>query len=225
MPLDFGHRAALGREDFLVAPSNQDAVVWIDAWPNWPTSGLVIYGPRASGKTHLAEVWRVSSGAVRLAAREVGLREPPDVLSASRALLVEDVDRGVDETALFHLYNFLMAERGSILLTGSTAPVQWALRLADLRSRLMALPSVAVGQPDDALIEAVMVKHFADRQLRIAPDVIAYVVPRLHRSFDAVRSIVAELDRAALAEGRGVTVPLARRVLQSSGMLSAADDA
>ena len=39
LPLDLGHRPALGREDFLVAPSNQGAVAWIDRWPDWPGPG------------------------------------------------------------------------------------------------------------------------------------------------------------------------------------------
>ncbi len=97
-------------------------------------------------------------------------------------------------------------------------PIRWQVELPDLRSRLLAIPAVAVGAPDDALIEAVMVKQFADRQVRVAPDVVAFLVPRLERSLAAVRRVVAALDEAALAERRAITIPLAKQVLHTLGI-------
>ena len=57
-------------------------------------------------------------------------------------------------------------------------------------------------------------KLFSDRQLRIGPDVVAYVLPRIDRSFAAVHGLVDKLDKAALEGGRAVTVPLVRSVLE-----------
>lgn len=213
MLLDLGHRAALGREDLLVAPSNQDAVAWLDLWPNWPAPALVIYGPEACGKTHLAEVWRTRSHARVLDPRDVVGRDAPALADGASAVVVEYADRVTDERALLHLFNYLAGQGGSLLLTAAAAPVQWPLKLPDLRSRLAALPAIAVGAPDDALIEAVMVKQFSDRQIRVAPDVVAYLVARVERSLAAVRKVVAALDAAALTERRPITVPLARQVL------------
>jgi chromosomal replication initiation ATPase DnaA len=219
MPLDLGHRAALGREDFLVAPSNQDAVAWIDLWPDWPAPGLVIFGPEACGKTHLAEVWRARSGAERRNIADIGGRDAPAILADAPALVIENADRGADERAFLHLFNYLTAEGGSLLLTALAPVSQWRVQLPDLRSRLAALPAVAVRPPDDALIEAVIVKQFADRQVRVAPDVIAYLVPRLERSLAAVRVVISGLDEAALAAQRPITIPLARDVLHRLGLL------
>ncbi len=86
--------------------------------------------------------------------------------------------------------------------------------LPDLASRLTAAPAVEIGPPDDVLIGAVMVKLFHDRQLRVGEDVIRFLLARMERSFDAVRAIVAALDRSALAARRNITVPLARDVLR-----------
>ena len=72
---------------------------------------------------------------------------------------------------------------------------------------------MALGLPDDALLAALMLKLFGDRQITVAPEVPAYVVPRIERTFEAVARLVERLDRAALAEGRAVTVPLVRAVL------------
>jgi chromosomal replication initiation ATPase DnaA len=85
--------------------------------------------------------------------------------------------------------------------------------LPDLASRLAAMPAVAIAPPDDALLAAVLVKLFADRQLAIGADVVDYLVGRMERSFAAASAMVERLDRAALAERRAVTVPLVRKML------------
>jgi len=217
MPLDLGHRSALGREDFLVAASNREAVAFLDLWPDWPAKGLVIHGPEASGKTHLAQVWRARSGAVAIERGSLA-QDAPTLLGEALHAVVEGIEQGVNERGLLHLYNYLSAQGGTLLLTAALPPVRWAVALPDLRSRLLALPSVAVGTPDDALLESVMIKQFADRQVRVGPDVIAFLVPRLERSLAAVRRVVAALDEAGLAERRPITVPLARQVLHSLGI-------
>ena len=71
LALEFAHRPAFGREDFLVSDSNREAVGWVDLWPNWPAPGLIIFGPESSGKTHLAEVWRARTAAERIDVSEL----------------------------------------------------------------------------------------------------------------------------------------------------------
>ncbi len=215
MVLDLGHRPAFGREDFLVATCNEEAVRWLDRWPHWPTQGLALYGPPGCGKSHLAEVWRARSGAVRLTAGSLGGYDPAAMPAAARGCVIEDIGGGeaLEERALLHLYNLAGEFGGHILFTGVTPPAHWRIALPDLMSRLRAMPAVALRPPDDALLGAVLVKLFADRQLRVGPDVIAFVLARMERSFAGARALAAALDGAALAERRRITVPLARRVL------------
>lgn len=217
MPLDLGHRPALGREDFLVAPSNREAVAFLDLWPEWPARALVLHGPEACGKTHLAQVWRARSGAMEISRDDLS-SDAPSLLGGARHVVVESAGAGINERGLLHLYNYATGEGGTLLLTAETPPRGWEVSLPDLRSRLLALPAVAVGAPDEALIEAVMVKQFADRQVRVAPDVVAFLVPRLERSLATVRTVVAALDAAALAERRAITIPLAKHVLHRLGI-------
>jgi chromosomal replication initiation ATPase DnaA len=205
--LDLGHCPALGAEDFLVAPCNAAAVAWIDRWPDWPTPALVIHGPRGAGKSHLANVWRGRSGA-----RPFAAGQEPD-RAATAPVLIEDADQRADEEALLHLYNLVAANRTTLLITAHQPPARWSIALPDLRSRLVAAPAVAIEPPDDALLGAVLAKQFRDRQLAVAEGVIQYAVARMERTFGAARALVDALDRAALAEQRAITVPLARRVL------------
>ena len=216
LPLGLGHRTARGREDFLVAPSNQEAVHWIDRWPAWPRGLLAVHGPAGCGKTHLAEVWRAASGARTIAAETIGAAlQAGDVPGR---VVVEDGDRGVDEEALLHLYNSLVEIRGFLLLTGRRPPARWSVTLPDLRSRLRAVQSVGIGPPDDDLFGAVLIKLFDERQLRVGQEVVLYLLARLERSFATARGCVEALDNYSLAAGRNITVPLVREALDAAAV-------
>ncbi len=219
LALAFAHRAALGADDFLVAPPNADAVAWIDRWRTWAHPALVLHGPPGCGKTHLGHVFLSLTGGVAVAAGELAANDPPRLADAP-GVLVEDADRiggAAAERALFHLHNLIAEARGRLLLTARAPPARWTIGLPDLASRMRAAPAVAIAPPDEALIGAVLVKQFADRQVRVDPAVIAFLVARMERSFDAARRLADALDRAALSEGRAITVPLASAVLARLG--------
>jgi len=210
--LDLGHRPALGEADFLVAPSNQQAIQWLDQWPRWPAPALTIHGPAGCGKTHLARVFAARSGAPVIAAETLATAEVPARLGAAREAVVDDADRAGAE-ALLHLYNVVAERQGHLLLTAETPPARWPGLLPDLRSRLAASPAVAVGMPDEALLAALLVKLFADRQVAVADDVVLFLSRHIERSFEAARRTVAALDAAALSQQRSITIPLARATL------------
>jgi chromosomal replication initiation ATPase DnaA len=212
LPLDLPHRPALGRADFLVAPCNEAAIAWLDRWPRWPAPALALYGPAGSGKTHLAHVFAARANAPFIDPATLATDRVPALLGDARAAIVDDAAHAGAEP-LLHLYNVLAERRGHLLLAAREPPAQWRIALPDLRSRLVASPTVVVRPPDEALIAALLVKLFADRQLAVGDDVLSYLTLRLERSFDAALGAVALLDRAALAEHRRITVPLARRVL------------
>jgi chromosomal replication initiation ATPase DnaA len=209
--LDLAQRPALGAEDFLVSASNQAAADMIDRWPDWPHASVVVVAPARAGKTHLANVWRLKSGAARLAA---GALCEDDAAQAERALLVEDLHRGIaDERVLFHLLNLVRERKLSMLLTSRVPPGELDVRLPDLRSRLRALPLVMIARPDEVLLKAVLVKHFSDRQLAVEPHVINHIALHMEQSMEAAANIVAEIDRLAMASHRKVTRALAAEAL------------
>jgi chromosomal replication initiation ATPase DnaA len=214
LSFDLSLPPAYSAADFLPAPCNEAATGWIDRWPDWPGFGLAMAGPAACGKSHLAHIFAEKSGSVVVPAAILTPDNIPDI-AGDHGVVAEDADRGVDETALFHLFNLQKEQGKPLLLTGRDAPNRWKIALPDLRSRLATLPLAEIGSPDDFLLEALLVKLFADRQLRIGPDVIAYALPRIDRSFAAVRGLVEQLDKAALEGHRAVTVPLVRTVLEA----------
>lgn len=224
LPLDLPHRVARGREDFLIAEANRAAVDWIDRWPDWPAPALVLHGPPGSGKSHLLAVWRDRAGATEFDPKSLDVATLDAVVGDARAVAVDDADKAPDQEALLHLYNMMRDRGGRLLLTASIPPGRWKAGPPDLKSRLAGAPVGALKEPDDALLGAVMTKLFADRQLRVPPDVLSYILLRMPRSFEAARRLAMELDRAALADRRPVTKVLARAVLESDDLDSARPD-
>jgi chromosomal replication initiation ATPase DnaA len=205
LPLDLPHVVSFRRDDFLESRANEKALALVERWPDWPASAAAIVGPHGSGKSHLASIWAERSGARTLPAHLLAREDVPRALTTG-ALVVENLSPGdYDEQALFHLFN-LAKEDGASLLFTSTHPLESGIAaLPDLASRLRTVAVAKLDAPDDALIAAVLVKLFADRQVTIDQDVIAYLLPRMERSLGSARELVAKIDAAALAAGRPAT--------------------
>ena len=209
LALALSHSESFAREDFLEGPSNAAALALIDNWPDWPNRVMTLVGPHGSGKSHLAAIWAEETGARFLSMRNADIARLPSVL-ATGALVIEDFSEGAfDDAALFHLLNLAKQEDAYVLLTAHTPPAGWSIALADLASRLRAIPVVTLSAPDDRLLRAVIVKLFADRQLSVDENLIAYLVARMERSFPAARSAVDRLDREAMRQKRPVNRTLA----------------
>jgi chromosomal replication initiation ATPase DnaA len=215
LALALDHTESLAPEDFLAGPSNAEALTLIERWPDWPDRTVLLVGPEGSGKSHLAAIWAQSSGARFIAARALAGTDLPAAF-ATGALVLEDLAEGrFDERAVFHLLNLAREESAFTLITARSAPAAWRVELRDLASRLRALPLVALTAPDDALLRAVIVKQFADRQLAVDEDLVAYLATRIERSFAAARAVVDALDREALRLKRPVTRALASGLLRA----------
>ncbi len=220
IPLALGHRVGLGVEDFFVAPSNREAVEWIDRWPDWPSTALIVTGPAGAGKSHLAHLWLERTGASTVDPNALGLEQAAAIAEANKAALIDDAEQAVHtqaaELALLQLYNLLRQAGGHVLMTAATPPRDWNLRLPDLISRLKTAVVATIAPPDDVLLAAIAVKLFADRQITVGEDVIALLLTRGERSFDGLARAVERLDQAALATRRPITAALARTILQET---------
>jgi chromosomal replication initiation ATPase DnaA len=210
--LPFGVQPALKRETFITAPCNEAVFAFVQRWPDWPHRAAALYGPSGAGKTHLAAIWAEESKARHIAASEV----TPDALAFSDPLVIEDLDREQANAARDHALLGLFDRPGQwLLLTGRASPSQWPVAVADLRSRFDSLISLPVWAPDDALLSALVRKHFADRQLEVSQAVVGRIITQVERTPEAVAGFVERADSKALAEKRAVTDRLIAELLDS----------
>ena len=98
LSLNLPYRIAYGREAFWVASCNQQAVAWIDKYPDWPVPAVLICGPAGSGKTHLVHLFTDHV----IDAKGLTLDERP---SFQQKMAVENVDQLANEEAFLHLFN------------------------------------------------------------------------------------------------------------------------
>lgn len=218
IPLDLRlARVQSGHADYFVSQSNGLAYQLVTDWTNWPQNKLIVAGAAGSGKSHLARVWTELTGGHLIAASQLVAADIPNL--ARGPVAVDDLGLLIGqrevETQLFHLHNLLQAEGHSLLMTSRQPPNRMEFTVADLQSRLGAAAVTTLEAPDDALLGAIVVKLFADRQIAISPNVLNYALPRLGRSFEAAASFVSQMDARALSESRPIGRALARDVLEA----------
>ena len=218
LPLELPHRPALGKEDFLISPCNEEAVKLIDSWPDWSFFAACIYGSEGCGKTHLANVFSNRVSLLTnypykipcIKASNLKLEQIRDLFHQNPCLIVEDLNQNINQEAMFHLYNLYRDEGGNILFTSRIAPARLNFPLKDLQSRLNIIPSVEIKSPDDELLSSLLIKLFMDRQITVSPEVISYLLNNMQRSFSYAKKIVAEIDMISLSRKRAVSIPLVK---------------
>jgi chromosomal replication initiation ATPase DnaA len=220
LPLDLGHRPSHAEADFIVGEGNELAYAHVLAYPNWPGPLTLFTGPASAGKSHLARIWAVRSGA--------SVASPGEVEALSREggtapLVIEDVDRlDYEEAALFHLVNQSMRDRRPLLLTAREPVAKWPFRTDDLKSRARLAAHFSVSTSDDIQLSHMFVKLFGDRQVTVDPKIIAYLVARMERSPEEAVILADMVDHMALARGTAITRAIAAEALALRG--AARDD-
>ena len=214
--LELPFKEALAEEDFLPSKPNEEAIAWIGSWPDWKGGHcLILYGPQGCGKTHLCHVWQKMTGAQVIKFSD--LHSFDFTNSEEFLIIIEDVlndlDKNGNQEKLLHIYNWVKEEGGYLLLTSTKHPKKWETDLADLSSRMLAANAVKIKHPDDELLKAIIVKQFADRQVKISEKVVNYIMKNTERSFSAIRALVSKIDEISMAEKKKITTAIVKKAL------------
>ncbi|MCI5634284.1 MAG: DnaA/Hda family protein [Alphaproteobacteria bacterium] len=222
IPFDFVLRTYMGREDFMVAPCNCEAFHLVDSWPKWLAQGMIIYGPKGCGKSHLAHLFAdkvkiFSDKPIKISlidAGRINLRNVNKIASENQSIVIENLTPRVNAEALFHLFNIFNTEGRYMLWTAETAPSRMSFALKDLQSRLNMLPSVEIKEPDDLMLQTLIVKLFNDRQILISPEVLNFIVANAPRSFEYIGKLVEECDNISLAYQCAVNYNVVKKAME-----------
>ncbi len=222
IPFDFVPRTYMGREDFMVAPCNREAFNLVDSWPKWLTQGMIIYGPKGCGKSHLANLFadKVKIFADKpikvslIDAGRINLRNVNKIASENQSIVIENLTPKANAEALFHLFNLYNTEGRYMLWTAETAPSRMSFALKDLQSRLNMLPSVEIKEPDDLMLQTLIVKLFNDRQILISPEILNFIVTNAPRSFEYIGKLVEECDNISLAYQCAVNYNVVKKAME-----------
>jgi chromosomal replication initiation ATPase DnaA len=219
LSLDFKSQVYMGRDDYMVSSCNNEAYEMIDNWPNWMVHGLIIYGPKGCGKTHLANLFveKVCSVTQRIGeisiieASKINMRTLNRISNENRSIVVDNFSPKSNMEAIFHLFNMYNTEGRYMLFTSETAPSRMHLPLKDLQSRLNMLPSIEIKEPDDLMLQALIVKLFNDKQIIISPEILNYILMNAQRSFAYIEELVDEIDKVSLAYQRAVNYQIIKK--------------
>ncbi len=204
--LELGHTPSLCEADFIVSKANELAYEHIISYPNWPHHFMLIIGPKKSGKSHLAKIWQEKSQAIFVT------NEALDSLAkqgSNQPIIIEDIDSALyDEQGLFHLLNQSLRDNRPTLMSAQNQISVWPYSTNDVLSRARLATSFFVQAPDDAQLAQMFAKLFADRQVKVEPKIIPYLISRMQRSASEVVALVDIMDRISLDRNK----PIGRKI-------------
>jgi chromosomal replication initiation ATPase DnaA len=214
LPLDLQTPDRFSRDRFVANAALQGVldILLADARLN---PNLILWGPQGSGKTHLGRIFADAFGARFLTAEATHGMDSADLPKSD--IVVDDAEQA-PEDLLFHIYNHVQGTGQRLLLLTRVHPQLWTTALPDLPSRLKAMRVLAVPEPDEELLGAILNKLFAERAISPSQDSIAYIAARMDRSVAAAQKIVTKLEH--YANGRPFNRALARDFFDETADLS-----
>ncbi len=221
--LDIGLASGPTLAGFLAGP-NEAALRHLELWVGARSSAATrspvptyLWGPPASGKTHLLK-------AVREALREqgatvgwldAGMVEPPPFDERWAAVLMDDVHlyTAVQQHAAFNWFVNAQSGHHWVLAAGELAPAGLKLR-EDLRTRLGWGHVFGLQVLTEAERRAVLRRAADARGVFLGDEVMDFMLTRFSRDLGSLMQLLDQLDAYALQTQRAITIPLIKAMLE-----------
>ena len=199
--------------DYIVSENNFSAFKLIDNWPNWPGKWLNIYGEKGSGKTHLAKILEKKIKKTKLINAEEINNKITDQFNQFDCLIIDGFKNNVEENLLYSILNHSKQFENFILINSETSIKNYELKLLDLKSRLNSFVFIGIDLPNDNLLRVVITKSLSDKQIRIGPKLLDYIINNIERSYEKMFKFIKDLDELSLSTGKSININLIKKVL------------
>lgn len=206
LTLGFSHKTDYSPDNFIPLQSNAQALMVLNAQAE---EGMVFYGEKAVGKTHLLYLW-----ANRVGADVVSAKNLPKELTAKN-YAIDDLSEASPEAQeqLFHLFNRVKEHGGALAFASSVPTSMLTSFLPDLRSRLLTLHQVEVASPTTEEMRLLLAKESYDRQISISPQVVDYILNHCPRQPAYILALLEKLDLLSMSEKRKISISLVKQVI------------
>ena len=211
------NKTSLGLEDYIVTDSNNFAFDLIVRMVKGEINFGLISGPPYSGKTHLSKILIKNASNYKSFYIDRDYQNILDRFETSDILILENIDKVKHDKAeqdLFHIINLVKENNKKLLMTSRKSISEIDLSLEDLKSRLNSILEAKIKEPNDHLMELILIKIFNDKQLKINPNVIDFLMSRLVRSYKSINLFIEKIDNFSLERGKKITIPLINDLLR-----------
>ena len=174
---------------------------------NQESSFSYLYGPKKSGKSFLAHIWKNKYNANKLS------NNFEELIKKNDNILIDDFHI-FDQEIIFHLVNYCILNNLKILITSSYKIIDINFKFYDLPSRLKTFSNLEINNPDDEMLLTILTKLLVDKQFIVnSNDIFDYILRRVDRSYKGIYDIVDKLDVLSLEKKRQLTIPLIKEIL------------
>ena len=219
LPLTF--KVVKNRENFLVSKCNELAVKLIENSESWQSRkkinaipAVLIYGPKACGKTHLSYIFRQYNDCIYLSSLS---NNDLELIEKGKIFILDDFAPGLKYPAelMMHFLNQVTYNEGSVLFLSRYSAFDMDWSLDDLNSRIRSLMSCQIKLPDDVLLYSFMVKYAGDKKLVLNDKQIIYILERLDRNFQSIIGFIDKLDNFSLETKKKVSYNSIKNILNN----------
>ena len=210
--LDFDYKTNFNEHDFYLSKSNSNAFNLINRWPDWDKKILNISGEKFSGKSHLANIFKLKSKAFLIKGNEID-NSIFKSIKLHESIIIDDFEECNEEQILYSIFN-LIDQDSKYLLINSLKPInEIKYRLPDLTSRSKNCLYAVIENPDDELLFAIILKNFSDRQIKIEKKIINFIISRIDRSYRKIDEFIYKIDELSLKKKKPINLKTIKEIL------------
>ena len=210
--LGFDYKTNFNEHDFYLSKSNSNAFNLINRWPDWDKKILNISGEKFSGKSHLANIFKLKSKAFLVKGNKID-NSIFKSLKLHESIIIDDFEQCKEEEILYSIFN-LIDQDSKYLLINSLKPInEIKFKLPDLASRSKNCLYAEIENPDDELLFAIILKNFSDRQIKIEKKIINFIISRIDRSYRKIDEFIYKIDELSLKKKKPINLKTIKEIL------------